>query len=69
MHVVTCDKALEARARRAAKRVGLMARKSRKMRSCDNHQGFMLINSYTGGFVAGVRFELTAEDVIAYCNE
>ena len=69
MHVDTCGKVLEARARRAAKRVGLVARKSRRMRSCDNYGSFMLINLYTNGIVAGVRFELTAEDVITYCNE
>ena len=63
------EKVAEARARRAAKSVDLMARKSRRMRSCDNYGGFMLINRHTGGFVAGVRFELTAKDVIDYCKE
>ena len=69
MSVENSSKAEEARARREAKRNGLVAHKSRRMISCDNLGGFMLINCHTGGFVAGVRFELTAEDVIDYCNE
>ena len=68
MSIEKCSKAEETRARRVAKRNGLVAHKSRRMISCDNLGGFMLINRYTGGFVAGAKFELTAEDVIAYCQ-
>ena len=60
---------LEARARRAAKRVGLLARKSRQRRSLDNHGGFMLVEPRRNYLVAGEHFDLTAEDVIDWCRE
>ena len=69
MHIGNSEKVSEARARRAAKRVGLIARKSRRMRSCDNFGGFMLIEPHSNGVVEGLRFELTAEDVLACCTE
>lgn len=63
------EKALEQRARRKARSVGLVAIKSRKGRgSIDNYGGFMLIHAATGLFEAGARLELSAEDVIAYCS-
>jgi hypothetical protein len=61
--------ALESRARRAAKRNHLIARKSRWRRgSIDNVGGFMLIDLYGNYVVAGSRFELSAQDVINYCS-
>jgi hypothetical protein len=57
---------LEARARRAAKRIGLKARKSRwRAVSLDNHGDFMMIDPDGNWVVAGSRFDMTAEDVIA----
>ena len=62
------EAALEQRARRAARRVGLMARKSRwGLGSVDNLGGFMLINPESNNPVNGVRFDLTAEYVLEYC--
>ena len=61
---------LDQRARRAAKRVGLMAVRSRWRRdSSDNLGGFQLVNPIINGIVAGVRFDMSAGDVIAYCSE
>jgi hypothetical protein len=61
-------KALEQRARRAARRVGLIATKSRwRAGSIDNYGGFRLVNEHNNFVEAGVRFELSAEDVIDYC--
>jgi hypothetical protein len=58
------------RARRAARRVGLAARKSRwRAGSMDNLGDFMLVDPMTNWVVAGSRFDLSAEDVIEYCNE
>ena len=58
------------RARRAAKRIGLLARKSRWRRNTvDNHGGFMLLEPYHNRVVAGCRFDLTAADVVELCNE
>jgi len=53
-------KALEACARRAARRVGLIARKCRSgVGTCDNRGGFMLIDM-SNRIKAGEHFELTA---------
>jgi len=63
------QKTLEARARNAARSVGLIARKTRWRRdSIDNRGGFMLIEPNGNRVVAGERFDMTAEDVIAYCS-
>jgi hypothetical protein len=61
---------LDARARRAAKKIGLVARRSRwRAGSVDNWGNFQLIDPYTNWIVAGSRFDMTAEDVIRYCAE
>ena len=59
---------LEQKARRVAKRVGLIARKSRwRQNSVDNYGDFMLVNQ--NNFIeAGHRFDMTAEEVIEYCQ-
>jgi hypothetical protein len=58
--------AVEQRARRAAKRVGLVAKKSRwRAGSIDNFGGFMLLKPYNNAVVSGSR--LSAEDVLDYC--
>ncbi len=63
------EKALEQRARRAAKRMGLAAVKSRKgIGSVDNFGGFMLVDAFLNIIEAGQRFDLSAEEVIAYCT-
>ena len=62
--------ALEARARRAARRAGLIARKSRKgLGTIDNDGGFMLIDGSSNFVVFGGRFDLTPEDVISFCKD
>jgi hypothetical protein len=61
------EQALDARARRAAQRVGLVARKSRwRANSIDNFGGFMLIDPYSNLVVDGNRYDLSAEYVIDY---
>jgi hypothetical protein len=63
-------KVAESTARRAAKRVGLLVRKSRRRRgSADNCGGFMSLNPYRNTIIAGVRFDLSAEHVVRYCEE
>jgi hypothetical protein len=62
--------ALDARARRAAKKAGLLARKSRwRAGSIDNYGDFMLVEPSTNVAVAGFRFDMSAEDVLAYCTD
>jgi hypothetical protein len=63
------DQALDARARRAARRVGLMARKSRwRAGTVDNLGGFMLIDPYINAMVDGSRFDMSAEEVLEHCS-
>ena len=66
--MITSNNAIEQRARRAAKRIGLIAKKSRwRAGSIDNRGGFMLIEPYSNGVVSGSRFDLSAEDILDYC--
>jgi len=59
MHSIS-DAALDARARRAAKRVGLYARKRRG--------GYMLVDPFLNAVVRGGAFELSAHDVFEICR-
>jgi hypothetical protein len=64
------EERLEIKARRAAMRIGLFARKSRwRKYSIDNYGKFMLVDPYIGGSVAGHRFDMSAEEVIAYYTD
>jgi hypothetical protein len=66
---LAAEAALDARARRAAGRAGLIARKSRwRAGSIDNYGDFMLIDPYTNCCVGGSRFDLSAEEVIEFCG-
>ena len=61
------DAALEAQARRAAKRVGLLARKCRRGKGTSDNKGrFAVIDPNSNLIVAGVRFELSPTEVIEY---
>lgn len=61
---------LDSRARRAARRVNLEARKSRwRLGTPDNHGGFQLIDPFGNYLVAGERYDMTAEDVIEWCRQ
>lgn len=59
----------EAQARRAAKKAGLQALKSRRQQSIDNFGGFMLVEPDGNYVVAGERFDLEPADVIRICSE
>ncbi len=61
--------AMEARARRAARGAGMVVRKSRRELSLDNCGGFMLVDPRTNFPVDGSRYDMTAEDVIRWCQE
>jgi hypothetical protein len=64
------EKNLETRARRAAERAGLMAKKSRKRTWCYNDQGgFCLVEPERNIVVAGERYDFSAADVIEWCAE
>jgi hypothetical protein len=64
------DPAAESRARRAAKRVGLQARKSRWRANNPlyNQSGFQIIDPMRNWIVAGEKFNMSAEQVIEYCE-
>jgi hypothetical protein len=59
--------ALDARARRAARRRGWSAKKSRRSFSVDNYGGFMLVDE-RNCILDGERFDLSAKDVIDWCS-
>lgn len=63
------EKALESRARRAAERIGLVARKSDwQLGTLHNKGGFMLVEPFTNSPVAGYHYDLTPGEVIEWCN-
>ena len=69
IHNSSTETNLHAAARRAAKRVGLQARKSRlRTISLDNHGEFMLVDPMHNCIVAGERFDLSAQVVIDFCE-
>ena len=58
----------ERQARRAAKRVGLQAHKSRwRAGSIDNFGEFMIVEPRCNYVVAGARFDYTTDDVVEFC--
>lgn len=62
--------AFEAKARRVAARHGYLATKSRKRSlSADNGGGFMLVDARTNRIEAGDRYDLSAEQVIAFFDK
>lgn len=63
------NKAMESRARRAAKTAGLHARKSRLGSPIDNAGGFQLIDPDQNYIVAGEKFDLTSEEVIEVATD
>jgi hypothetical protein len=70
MEITNDGSALDQRARRAAKRRGWVAVRRRWRRgSSDNLGGFQLLNPITNGIVGGVRFDMSAQDVVDYCTE
>jgi hypothetical protein len=65
----TDERALDSRARHAAKRAGLIARKSQwRYGTCDNLGGFQLTTP-DNAVVQGGQYELTAHDVLAFLEQ
>jgi hypothetical protein len=64
------DTALESRARREAKRVDLVATKSRgRKHTTDDHGGFQLVDPRRHAVVIGSKYNLSAKDVIEFCTK
>jgi hypothetical protein len=63
----TSQNALDRRARLAARRVGLTARKSRCRKGTIDNYGNFILYTYTR-VVGGERFSMTAEEVLAFCR-
>jgi hypothetical protein len=60
---------VESRARRAAKRIGLVARKTRwRKDTIDNFGGFQIVDPRGNMVVGGSRYDLTADEVIEWCS-
>ena len=63
------EQAMDSRVRRAARRVGLEAIKSRcRVGTIDNLGGYRLIDPWHNVCVEGERFDLSAEYVIEVCE-
>jgi hypothetical protein len=62
------EKIADQRTRREARRVGLLARRSRSKNVLDNRGGYMLVDRDTGFPVAGFKYDLSAEDVTVHCS-
>jgi hypothetical protein len=61
--------ALDAKARRVARKVGLVAYKSRwRVGTIDNYGEYMLVDPHTNIPAAGFRWSMSAQEVIEYCN-
>lgn len=58
--------AMEARARRAAKRIGLRAIKSRRHDPLNNYGEFMLLDDRIP--ILGFRYDASPKEVIDYCK-
>ena len=58
------DLAMDALARRAAKRAGLLARKTRWRKGYVDNRGCFQLLDDRNRIVAGEQFDLTAEDII-----
>jgi hypothetical protein len=64
------ESAMDARARRAAKKLNLVAKKSAwRKESIDNRGGFQIIDPYFNRVEAGGRFDMSAQEVIDFCSE
>jgi hypothetical protein len=60
----------ESKARRAAKKAGLIATKSRwRKDSVDNHGEFMLVEPSRNIAVAGWRYDMSADEVVEFCED
>jgi hypothetical protein len=57
----------EQKARRMAKRLGLMAFTSRRQ-TTDNHGGFLIFDPTFNLVLAGEKFDLTTDDVVEFCQ-
>ena len=67
---VVAKSARDHRARRAVKRFGYVARKSRQFKNSGyNLGGFQIIDPSTKYVVDGPYFELTANDVLTWCAD
>jgi hypothetical protein len=64
------ESAMDSRARRAAKKAELVAEKSAwRKDSIDNRNGFRIVDPYYNRVIAGVRYDMSAQEVINFCAE
>ena len=62
------DEASESGARRAARKVGLVARKSCCRQDMDNRGEFQILDPDRNWIVAGEKFDLSPDDVVRFCR-
>ncbi|MEP7298409.1 MAG: hypothetical protein ABI702_19675 [Burkholderiales bacterium] len=63
---MSTDHSLEQRARRAARRAGCIAYKSRRYDPPNSYGEFMVVDAVGGFPVLGWRFDVSAQEVIEY---
>jgi hypothetical protein len=63
------EKAMEQQLRRALTKQGYQLQKSRARNwSCDDQQGYRIINAGSNYIESGERFDMSLDDVIAFVN-
>jgi hypothetical protein len=62
------ERAYDQRVRRAVRRAGYLARKSRSKNPLENNGGYMIVDPHTGFPIFGFWYELSPEAAIEYCS-
>ena len=62
------DEASESGARRAARKVGLVARKSRRRQDMDNRGEFQILDPTRNWIVRAEKFDLSPDHVCVFCR-
>lgn len=62
------SRSLDSKARRRARKAGLIARRSRRLHPLENHGEFMLVEPSTGFPVAGFKYDMSAAEVLEFCR-
>jgi hypothetical protein len=69
-HTQRAEKRKDSAARRAAARLGLAVRKSRSRTwKPDDQGGYMIVDPRTGFPQAGFEYDMSAEDVLTWCED
>jgi hypothetical protein len=65
---LTCRRGTDSTARKAAKKAGLLITKHRVPRYCNHRDGYQLLDDRCN-VVAGVNYELSADEALKFCEQ